>query len=110
MESKPLKESELRKFATCGQCGRKIGETGRPIFWLVTLERHCLRADTIKRKAGLEMMIGTGLANVMGPDEDMTHPVGDKGTIMVCDECAYEAKTCLGDLAEQIAENTKRPA
>ena len=34
-----MKEAELRRYATCSLCGQKIGHTGLPLFWTVTIER-----------------------------------------------------------------------
>lgn len=53
-----MKETELRKFSTCNLCGQKIGHTGLPLFWRVTVERFGLQIDAIKRQDGLTAILG----------------------------------------------------
>lgn len=90
-----MKEAELREVCQCTICGRKPGETSSPIFWLVKLERFMLDATAIQRQTGLAMMMGSArLAAVMGPDEDMAHPIGDCA-LSVCEECALEGMPLL---------------
>jgi len=85
----PLKEKELRELATCQICKEKIGQKQVPILWKVRAERHGLDSHALRRQQGLGMMIGAPLAQVMGPDEDMTKVLADV-TCMVCDVCMIE--------------------
>lgn len=45
--------------------------------------------QAIQRQTGLAMMLGGNgaLASVMGPDENMTIPLSNKLTVMICDIC-----------------------
>ena len=96
----PMKEDELRQFAECGVCGKKIGQTGLPIFYLITVERHGLDAGAVKRRIGLEGFLGSPrLAAVMGPDEAMTKALMPKRKMMVCEPCSQTATTLMA-LAE----------
>lgn len=69
-----MKEAELRKLATCGVCGQKIGHTGLPSFWRVKVERYL-------------------------PDEDMAKQITEV-SIPVCETCAMEQRRTVYDLAE----------
>ena len=95
-----LKEEELRKHAVCALCHRKIGQTKMPMFYLVTIERHGLDLNALKRQQGLGMMLGSGtLAMVMGEDADMTVPLMNRKTLMVCEECSTEGDCVIPRLA-----------
>ena len=98
-----MKEDELRRLSKCAACGRKIGQTQIPILWKVTLERHFLDLAAIQRQNGLAMMLGGNgvLASVMGANEDMTKPIMDKLTVMICDDCS-----CKDVVLAQIAEDS----
>ncbi len=84
-----MKERDLRKHAVCSACRKKIGHTGLPLFWIIRAERHGIRMDTIKRQAGLTMMLGGNamIAAAMGPDEEMTELV-DSADLTLCEDCA----------------------
>lgn len=86
-----MKEKELRKVAICGLCNKKIGESGLPLFMRVTVKRYGLKAQALSRQTGLEMMRGAaaGLAQVLGPDEDMAEIITEN-TITVCATCSNE--------------------
>ena len=87
--SEPMKEKELRELSTCRVCREKIGQKALPIMWKVKAERHGLDARALQRQTGLGMMIGAPLAQVMGPDEDMTQVLAEE-TCMICDECMIQ--------------------
>lgn len=94
-----MKEKELRERAECGVCGKKIGESGLPMFWTVKIERHGVNMDTVKRQSGFAMAMGNAmLASVMGPDEEMTTPLMDPVDITVCETCAMK-EVVIGALA-----------
>lgn len=60
--------------------------------------------DVITRQQGLTMMIGhAGLAQVMGPDEDMAEKIYE-AEITVCEECAVSKNMPLAAMAEQADE------
>lgn len=87
-----MREKELRQFATCVLCNKGIGHTGLPLFWVVTIERHGLNHDALQRQQGLTMMLGgnAALAQIMGPDLDMTTPMMEPVKVSVCETCAVE--------------------
>lgn len=95
-----MKESQLREHATCSLCKNKIGASGIPMFWVVSIERFGLDAGACQRQQGLGMQIGATLAKVMGPDEDLAIPVMDKLTLTVCEKCAIESRLPVAVLAE----------
>jgi hypothetical protein len=83
-----MKESELRKHADCNLCGDKIGSTGLPFFYVVSIERFGIDLQAVRRQTGFGMMMGAQLAMVMGPDEDMAKPLMEKQVITVCENCS----------------------
>ena len=87
-----MKEGELRKHSTCSLCKQKIGKSGLPLFYRLTIERFGVKMDAVERQTGLAMMLGGNgfLAGVMGPDEDMAMPLMDKLTLVICELCAGE--------------------
>lgn len=85
-----MKEGELRKHCECSLCQKKIGESGLPIFWTVTINRYGLNADALRRQMGLGMIIGAPLASVMGPDEDLASPLGPPVKLTICERCAVD--------------------
>ena len=97
-----MKEKELRAYATCGLCQKKIGQTSFPSFYRVTLERFMLDPGAIQRQTGLAMMLGGNgaLASVMGCDEEMTHDLMDKESFTVCEDCSTSKNYCVAVLAE----------
>jgi hypothetical protein len=100
-----VKEAELRERAVCAHCERKIGEGGMPIFYTVRLERHMVDMNAAKAQTGLAMMLGSArLASVMGPDEEMTTPMMEPGTITICERCSTES-ICVAMLAEYVYVN-----
>lgn len=66
-----MKEQELRAHATCSLCRQKIGASGLPLFYRLTVERFGVKLDAVRRQAGLEMMLGGAvrIAQAMGIDE-----------------------------------------
>jgi hypothetical protein len=97
-----MRESELRQHAKCGLCGKSIGHTGLPMFWVVTIERYGLRRDALMRQAGLTMQLGGNavLAGVMGPDEEMTMDLMDPVKVTVCEFCATERSLPVAAMGE----------
>ena len=95
-----MKEKELREHADCSICKKPIGHTGMPLFWTVKIERHGIKLDAVQRQQGLGMQIGAQLAQVMGPDEEMTEPMMDPVEITVCEKCCT-SNTCVARLAEE---------
>lgn len=83
-----MKESELRKHATCTVCRKRIGHTGVPLFWRVTVERFGIDANAARRQQGLGLMLGAELAMIMGPDEDMAQPMFPPAVATLCEDCA----------------------
>ena len=82
-----MKERELRKHATCTACGNRIGHTGLPLFSVVTIERHGIKLDSVRRQDGLAAMLGNPcLAGVMGPDDEMTECLGS-AKVTLCESC-----------------------
>ena len=105
-----MKEKELRAHSVCSICRQKIGASGLPLFYRLTIERFGVDMSAVSRQTGLAMMLnGNGyLAGVMGRDEDMATPIMEKLTLVVCELCAGEATSFwVHRLAEY--ETTVRP-
>lgn len=98
-----MKEKELRAHATCSLCRKKIGESDLPLFYRLTIERFGVKLDAVRRQAGLEMLLNghVGLAQIMGPDEEMAMPLMEKLTLVVCETCSMQQEPyCVARLAE----------
>lgn len=104
-----MKEKELRKFAICIVCKKPFGHTGLPLFWRLTIERHGVNRQAIQRQDGLAALLGGSslLAQVMGPDEEMTTPMVEPITVTVCEKCAMEPQI-IGFLAEAASDERKK--
>lgn len=98
-----MKEKELRAHGTCSLCRMKIGECGLPFFYRLTVERFGVNLNAVKRQSGLAMMMGGNalLAQVMGPNEEMTMPLMDPLILVVCERCSMERELPVAALAEQ---------
>lgn len=84
-----MKEQELRDHATCSKCKKKIGHTGIPMFWTMVVDRHGIKADAMRRSAGLAMFLGSAsLGMVMGENEEMTEKMMETANITLCEDCA----------------------
>lgn len=85
-----MKELELRKYATCSLCHKKIVNNGIPLFWKVTVERFSLNTGAIFRQDGLAAVLGgrSDIAMAMGPDEELASPFMEPVTLAVCESCA----------------------
>lgn len=94
-----MKEAELRAIVKCAACRKPFGHTGLPIFWRVSIERHGVKADAVRRQDHLAGFIGSAaIAAVMGPDEDMTIPLMEPKTVTICEQCVT-ATVCVAQLA-----------
>jgi len=99
-----LKEQELREVSTCGFCKKKFGASGAPFFYRVKVERYMLDGKACQRQQGLGMMIGGGLAQVMGTNEDLANRISSI-EITVCQDCALERDVCVAALKEEVEES-----
>lgn len=99
-----MKEVELRKHSTCNLCGQKIGHTGLPLFWRVTIDRFGLQRDAIMRQDGLTAMLGGNalLAMHMGTNEDLAKPAMEPVTLTVCESCAIERGVPVAVMAMEM--------
>jgi hypothetical protein len=89
-----MKEEELRKHTKCSVCGKGIGHTGLPYFWMLTVERYGINFEAMKRQDGLAAYLGhTGLAEALGPNEDMAEKIMDTVTLTLCEDCAMKQLT-----------------
>lgn len=96
-----MKERELREVVKCGLCGKKVGESGVPLFWRVKIERYGIDLRAVERQQGLTMMLGghAALAMVMGPNEDLAKPMMEPVSLTVCETCCTK-NTCVAAMAE----------
>ena len=100
-----MKERELREHAKCDVCQKKLGETGLPIFWVVTAERHGLDVNAIQRQQGLTMMMNgnAAIAAAMGPDEEMTVQLMPPTKVTVCEICSQSHPALMVALSKSEA-------
>lgn len=89
-----LKRSEIQK---CRLCEKGVMHSGQLTFFKLTVEHHAVDLGAIQRLNGLEQMISPVLANVMGPDEDLSKPLDRPSTFLLCMECA-----CTRNIAEVL--------
>lgn len=95
-----LKQKELRELAVCAACRKRIGHTGLPLFYRVTIERFGVDLRAVQRQGGLEQMLGNVvLAQVMGPDDEMAKAVMDPVQVSICESCST-APVMVAALAE----------
>ena len=100
-----MKEKELRDLAVCAGCGNKVGHTGLPLFYKVTVERFGIDMKAVSRQDGLGAFLGGqyGIAHVMGPHEDLAKEIGDPSVVSICENCGNEGKVCIAALHERQA-------
>ncbi len=102
-----MKELELRQHADCTGCGKKIGHTGLPLFWRVTVERFGIDMQAVKKQSALAEWMGNAtLARAMGTDDDMATPVMAPVTITLCEQCSVDCQLPIAALAEHGASVT----
>ena len=110
-----MKETELRKHATCFLCKEKIGHTGLPLFWRVKIERFALNIEAMKRQPGEAIMIfGSGsivrqltehrliddywfviTPTVLGEGQPLFHDVPVQTPLTLCECKAYQTGNVL---------------
>lgn len=97
-----MKERELRAHSDCSLCGNKIGHTGLPLFWRLTVERFGIDVNAVRRQDGLTAVLGghVAIAQAMGPDDDMATPLMEPLTLTVCESCACHSGLPVAALAE----------
>lgn len=97
-----MKAAELRAHATCALCDQKIGASGVPLFWVVTVERFGVDLGAIKRHDGLAAVLGGNqlLAGVMGPNEDLAQSMMSPTTVTICERCSSARSALVAELAE----------
>ncbi len=88
-----MREKELRECSVCSFCGSKIG-AGGPFFWRVKIERFVLNIQACQRQQGLGMLLGGhgGLAQIMGPDEDLAVELLKPITLISCEPCSLDSR------------------
>jgi len=102
-----MREEELRENAICFICKKRIGHSGLPVFWTMVIERHALKLGAIQRQDGLGMMLGhSGLARIMGTNEEMTVSMLGPVRITVCETCASFKDIRLMDVAMRAEEQS----
>jgi hypothetical protein len=97
-----MKEKELATNGPCCVCGKPLlgSENSTPSFYVVTIVHAVFKADALQRRAGLGMQIGSRLAQVMGPDEDLAVILTGPRTKVVHEVCATKVShlaLLLGD-------------
>jgi hypothetical protein len=103
-----MKEKELRELATCSLCDKKIGETGLPLFYKLTVERFGLDLNACRRRMGLDLMIGSPvLAMAFSPDEDLAQSLHGPVTYSVCELCSQKNPAVMHAIEIEQTERAK---
>jgi hypothetical protein len=106
-----MKAADLLMHAKCSVCLNPIGHTQLPLFWVVRVERHGIDLRAVQRHDGLAMMLGSAhLAEIMGPDEELTQPVMEAIELTVCERCMMERLPELADLVFRSNEDDQAPS
>lgn len=95
-----------RELTPCALCAKGLAKGG-PIVYRVQLERFVLNPQAIQQAAGLEMMIGPALANIMGTDADLAAHL-DTDAMLVCGDCVMRMPQLLRDSNERGEESPGR--
>lgn len=104
-----MRAKQLLQNANCSTCTAPIGRSGIPLFWTVTIERHGLDLDAIRRHDGLAMMMGShALAEILGPNEDLTIRVMEPIRLTICESCMMEKFPLLAELALREESNDQQ--
>ncbi len=99
---KGFKQSELE---ACLLCDKGMAHSQDLDFYRVTLERFMIDYGAVQRQAGLETSMGAaaGLAQIMGPDEDLAKLPSPQPSFLVCGKCAMDKKLPLPRISERLA-------
>ncbi len=98
-----MKEKELREHSKCSACKKGILHTGVPLFWVVKVSRHGVLMSVLQRQTGMEQLMGghVALAQILGPQEDMTQPMMEEKTLTFCEDCMINFNTRIMSLTEE---------
>lgn len=104
-----MKEMQLRRYATCSLCDQKIGHSGLPIFYRVSVEQYMVDLAAVQRQSGLTSLLGGSaeLALAMGADEDIARRVGEPVWLSVCMTCATGREVMVETLFEHESVEPK---
>lgn len=100
-----LKRADLKP---CPLCGKGLAHDHSLNVYRIAIEMHVLHMSAIRRQHGLELMMGTALANIFSPDEDMTVPLASVGFVTICFDCAV--KWHVAGLLESLATDEPEAA
>ena len=85
----------------CVLCGKGVAHDRCITFYRVRLTRLGISLRAVQAQTGLEMMLGhAGLAQIMGPDEDLAVEIGDEQEALVCDTCALTKDLSVAHFSE----------
>lgn len=91
----------------CACCGNGVARAA-PVFYTVQIRHHVLDSKAVASIAGLEQVFGGGtagavLADVMGPNPDISQQLNETGELWICFDCAMGAQH-IAVLAERAAK------
>lgn len=98
-----------QQFTNCLSCDRSVFEGGSIHFYEIRTEQHVANIPAIQRRHGLAMMMGGAgaLADVMGPNEDLSHGMGAESGLL-CADCALTTPVAMvGELAVKRKEERR---
>jgi len=95
------------QIENCIICDKGIAHNGQIFFYELKIQQHGLDRVAIQQQAGLEMYFGGGpgatqLADVMGPNTDISKPIGDEIRTLICMDCACDNDLPIAVIEERI--------
>lgn len=94
-----MKRAELLTHAKCDLCRAPIGNSGLPLFWCLTIERHGIDIPAVKRSDGFVAFVGNAaIAGALSDDPELTKPVMDPIKLTACEGCAIGARHSLAEM------------
>jgi hypothetical protein len=97
----------IRLGMCCDRCSKKVTDSGLPLFWRVTVDRHGIDAAALQRAVGLEMLVGQPLASVMGPDEELTKQLMEPRELILCEPCGLKEWLVVNAMMKTPAGETE---
>lgn len=101
-----------RDLKNCALCDRGLMHGGRLTFFRLLLEYMLINTGAVMRQHGLELSVGKAapLAVIMGPDENLAEPVGERHEVLICLDCAVKPNILFGIFEKVNAEKKEEAA
>ena len=99
VEIKGLKQRDIKK---CAVCDNGVMHNQMMSFYKVQISRFIVDLNAVRRQHGLEAYFHQmpALAGIMGPDEDMSLPIGKGIEFIMCEH--FAAQNTVSGTIERI--------